>query len=106
MGRKTQSWPKLRDTASQEEPRVFGIPWDGSSFALYCRAAMIQRKSQYQALANETEASTIPTVAVVRPVAEAGDETGATGNPQAYVESPFNARTRATRKWYHDIGRV
>ncbi len=67
---------------------------------------MFQRKSQYQALANETEASTIPTVAVVRPVAEAGNENLVLpGTLQAYVESPIYARTNGyLRKWYHDIG--
>lgn len=65
-----------------------------------------QRKSQYQALAKETEASTIPTVAVVRPVAEAGEENLVLpGTLQAYVESPIYARTSGyLRKWYHDIG--
>ncbi len=67
---------------------------------------MFQRKSQYQALANETEASTIPTVAVVRPVPEAGNENLVLpGTLQAYVESPIYARTNGyLRKWYHDIG--
>jgi RND family efflux transporter MFP subunit len=67
---------------------------------------MFQRKSQYQALAKETEESTIPTVAVVRPVAEPGDENLVLpGTLQAYVESPIYARTSGyLRKWYHDIG--
>ncbi len=67
---------------------------------------MFQRKAQYQALANETEASTIPTVAVVRPVAEAGNENLVLpGTLQAYVESPIYSRTNGyLRKWYHDIG--
>ncbi len=67
---------------------------------------VFQRKSQYQALAKETEASTIPTVAVVRPLPEAGDEDLVLpGTLQAYVESPIYARTNGyLRKWYHDIG--
>lgn len=67
---------------------------------------MLQRKSQYQALAKETEASTIPTVAVVRPTPEPGDENLVLpGTLQAYVESPIYARTNGyLRKWYHDIG--
>jgi RND family efflux transporter MFP subunit len=64
------------------------------------------RKSQYKALAKETEASTIPTVAVVRPVAESGDENLVLpGTLQAFVEAPIYARTSGyLRKWYHDIG--
>lgn len=67
---------------------------------------VFERKSQYQALAKETEASTIPTVAVVRPLAEAGDENLVLpGTLQAYVESPIYARTSGyLRRWYHDIG--
>ena len=67
---------------------------------------MFQRKSQYQALAKETEASTIPTVAVVRPTPEPGDENLVLpGTLQAYVESPIYARTNGyLRKWYYDIG--
>jgi RND family efflux transporter MFP subunit len=67
---------------------------------------MFQRKSQYQALAEETEAATIPTVAVVRPTPEPGDENLVLpGTLQAYVESPIYARTNGyLRKWYHDIG--
>ena len=67
---------------------------------------MFQRKAQYQALANETEASTIPTVAVVRPIPESGNENLVLpGTLQAWVESPIYARTNGyLRKWYHDIG--
>jgi RND family efflux transporter MFP subunit len=67
---------------------------------------VFQRKAQYQALAKETEASTIPTVAVTRPLGEAGDEDLVLpGTLQAYVESPIYARTNGyLRKWYHDIG--
>ncbi len=67
---------------------------------------VFQRKSQYQALAKETEAATIPTVAVVRPTPEPGDENLVLpGTLQAYVESPIYARTNGyLRKWYHDIG--
>ena len=67
---------------------------------------MFQRKSQYQALAEETEASTIPTVSVVHAIPEAGDENLVLpGTLQAYVESPIYARTSGyLKKWYHDIG--
>ena len=67
---------------------------------------VFQRKSQFQALAKETEAFTIPTVAIVRPIAESGDENLVLpGTLQAYVEAPIYARTSGyLRKWYHDIG--
>jgi RND family efflux transporter MFP subunit len=67
---------------------------------------LFQRRVQYQALANETEAAAIPTVAVIHPTLEAGDENLVLpGTLQAYVESPIYARTNGyLRKWYHDIG--
>jgi RND family efflux transporter MFP subunit len=67
---------------------------------------MFQRKTQYQALAEETEASTIPTVSVVHAIPEPGNENLVLpGTLQAYVESPIYARTNGyLRKWYHDIG--
>lgn len=67
---------------------------------------LIQRRSQYQALAKETEALAIPTVAVIHPLAEAAQEDLVLpGTTQAYVESPIYARTSGyLKKWYHDIG--
>jgi RND family efflux transporter MFP subunit len=67
---------------------------------------LFQRRVQYQALANETEAAAIPTVAIIHPTVEAGDENLVLpGTLQAYVESPIYARTNGyLRKWYHDIG--
>ncbi len=67
---------------------------------------LFQRRVQYQALANETEAASVPTVAVIHPSVEAGDENLVLpGTLQAYVESPIYARTNGyLRKWYHDIG--
>lgn len=67
---------------------------------------LLQRRSQYQALAEETEARAIPTVAVIHPVAEASqDDLVLPGTLQAYVESPIYARTNGyLQKWLHDIG--
>ena len=67
---------------------------------------LIQRKSQYAALANETEAMAVPTVAVIHPTLEAPQEDLVLpGTLQAYVESPIYARTNGyLKKWYHDIG--
>jgi RND family efflux transporter MFP subunit len=67
---------------------------------------LLQRRTQYQALANETEARAIPTVAVIHPTAEASQEDlELPGTMQAYVESPIYARTNGyLKKWYRDIG--
>jgi RND family efflux transporter MFP subunit len=67
---------------------------------------LIQRRSQYRALAKETEALAIPTVSVVHATAASGQEDLVLpGTMQAYVESPIYARTSGyVKKWYHDIG--
>src|SRR5262250_2430466 len=67
---------------------------------------LLQRKSQYAALAKETETLAIPTVAVIHPAVEPAEEgLVLPGTMQAYVESPIYARTNGyLKKWYHDIG--
>ncbi|MGC1483925.1 MAG: efflux RND transporter periplasmic adaptor subunit [Candidatus Acidiferrum sp.] len=67
---------------------------------------LFQRRAQYHALAEETEALAIPTVAVIHPTTEAAQEDLVLpGTLQAYVESPIYARTNGyLKKWYHDIG--
>jgi RND family efflux transporter MFP subunit len=67
---------------------------------------LFQRRAQYQALAKETEALAIPTVAVMHPATESGEEDLVLpGTMQAYVESPIYARTSGyLKKWYRDIG--
>ena len=67
---------------------------------------LFQRRTQYQALAKETEALAIPTVAVMHPATESGEEDLVLpGTMQAYVESPIYARTSGyLKKWYRDIG--
>jgi membrane fusion protein, multidrug efflux system len=62
--------------------------------------------SHNEALARETERETIPTVAVVHPLAEKPDEDLVLpGSLQAYVESPIYARTSGYLiRWYKDIG--
>ncbi len=66
----------------------------------------LSRKSETDALAKETDAAAIPTVAVVQPTAEAGDnDLVLPGNLQAYIESPIFARTNGyLLRWYKDIG--
>jgi RND family efflux transporter MFP subunit len=65
-----------------------------------------QRRSQYDALAKETEKLAIPTVAVTHPTAEPSQEDLVLPSTlQAYTESPIYARTTGyLKKWYHDIG--
>ncbi|MGB2642952.1 MAG: efflux RND transporter periplasmic adaptor subunit, partial [Candidatus Acidiferrum sp.] len=67
---------------------------------------LFQRRSQYHALAEETEALAIPTVAVIHPATEvAQEDLVLPGTLQAYVESPIYARTNGYLKnWFHDIG--
>ena len=59
-----------------------------------------------QILARETEQQSVPTVAVVHPVAERPDEELVLpGTLQAYEESPIYARTNGyLLRWYKDIG--
>src|SRR5499427_5287969 len=55
---------------------------------------LFERRAQYQALAKETETLAIPTVAVIHPTPEAGQEDLVLpGTLQAYVDSPIYART-------------
>jgi RND family efflux transporter MFP subunit len=67
---------------------------------------LLQRRSQFEALAKDTETQAIPTVSVIHPATEAGaEDLVLPGTLQAYVESPIYARTNGyLRKWYHDIG--
>jgi RND family efflux transporter MFP subunit len=67
---------------------------------------LLQRRTQYHALANETEKMAVPTVSVVHPTPEPGQEDLVLpSTTQAYVETPIYARTSGyVKKWYHDIG--
>lgn len=67
---------------------------------------LLSRASHERALAKETERETIPTVAVVHPLAEKPDEELVLpGSLQAYEESPIYARTSGYLvRWYKDIG--
>jgi RND family efflux transporter MFP subunit len=67
---------------------------------------LLARRGEYQTLANTTETLAVPTVAVIHPIAEPGEEKLVLpGTLQAYVESPIYARTNGYLKaWYHDIG--
>jgi len=67
---------------------------------------LISRANHEEALAKETERDTIPTVAVVHPLAEKPDEELVLpGSLLAYEESPIYARTNGYLvRWYKDIG--
>ena len=67
---------------------------------------LLQRRTDFQALAKDTETLAVPTVAVIHPTQEnAGEDLVLPGTLQAYVESPIYARTNGyLKKWYHDIG--
>jgi len=66
----------------------------------------LTKKGEADALAKETDAIAIPTVAVVEPSKGPGnDELILPGNLQAFIESPIFARTNGyLLKWYKDIG--
>src|ERR1700676_4590813 len=67
---------------------------------------LLERPSQYQTLASETEKRAVPTVSVIHPTVEPGQEDLVLpSTTQAYTESPIYARTSGyLKKWYHDIG--
>src|SRR6202158_3313770 len=67
---------------------------------------LLQRREQYNALAEETENLAVPTVAVMHPTVEPAEEDLVLPSTlQAYTESPIYARTSGyLKKWYHDIG--
>jgi len=66
----------------------------------------LTRKGETDALAKETDAAAIPTVAVIQPTTEAGnDELVLPGNLQAFEESPIFARTNGyLLHWNKDMG--
>lgn len=67
---------------------------------------LFERLGHSRALAKETEQNSVPTVAVVHPVAEKPDvELVLPGSLLAYKESPIFARTNGYLvRWYKDIG--
>ena len=67
---------------------------------------VLTRMHDSRVLADETAQNSIPTVAVVHPIAEKPDEELVLpGTLQAYVESPIYARTNGyLLRWYKDIG--
>ena len=96
------------DTPPQpHKSRLFGLLFIAVLILVVLGAfTLFQRRSQYQALAKETETLAVPTVAVIHPTTEASEEgLVLPGSMQAYVESPIYARTNGyLKKWYRDIG--
>ena len=99
--------PNYEDEAPQKKSRLFLILILSVIVLVIIGAfTLFQRRAQYQALANETEKLAVPTVSVIHPTTEPGQEDLALPSTlQAYVESPIYARTTGyLKKWYHDIG--
>lgn len=67
---------------------------------------LVERRSQFQALADNTQKLAVPTVAIIHPMLETSrEDLVLPATMQAYVESPIYARTNGYLvKWYHDIG--
>ena len=101
---------EIREPSSKaKSARVAGCSWAGGDcFSLLVAGGftLLHRRSQYQALAKETETLAMPTVSVVHPIAAAdAEDLVLPSTMQAYVESPIYARTSGyLKKWYHDIG--
>ncbi len=99
--------PVDRDQSRGRGSRVFTILFlVVAALVVLGAVTLFQRRTQYQALAKETETLAIPTVAVIHASVESAEEDLVLpGTMQAYVESPIYARTNGyLKKWYHDIG--
>ena len=99
--------PVDRDQSRGKGSRVFTILFlVVAALVVLGAVTLFQRRTQYQALAKETETLAIPTVAVMHASVESAEEDLVLpGTMQAYVESPIYARTNGyLKKWYHDIG--
>jgi RND family efflux transporter MFP subunit len=108
---KTEVEPSYEERTPYREPekksRLFLFLWLGVLVLLIIGGfTLLQRRTQYKALADDTEKMAVPTVSVVHPTAEPGQEDLVLPSTiQAYVESPIYARTSGyLKKWYHDIG--
>ena len=68
--------------------------------------ALLQRRSEHQVLAEQTERMAVPYVSVIRATRIEGEsEMVLPGTLKANVESPIYARTNGyLKKWYKDIG--
>jgi multidrug efflux pump subunit AcrA (membrane-fusion protein) len=75
-------------------------------FAVLGIYIFVQRKSEHQVLAQQTERMAVPYVSVIHATTIDGDSAMVLpGSLKAYVESPIYARTNGyLQKWYKDIG--
>jgi RND family efflux transporter MFP subunit len=93
--------------AAEKGGKLFKVLMGGALILVVLGAlTMLQRRSEYRTLAEETETLAIQTVGVIHPSAETGDEDLVLpGTMEAFVEAPIYARTNGyLKKWYHDIG--
>ena len=98
---------EIEDQPQPRKSRLFAsLIFAAIVLAVIGAFTLLQRKSQYAALAKETEILAIPTVAVIHPATEPAEEGLVLPSTlQAYVESPIYARTNGyLKKWYRDIG--
>lgn len=105
----TQPQEPRSDHASAPAPTSRGKILIGAVLLVLITAGAVtffNRSVESSALAKETEAVSVPTVAVVQPQTESGnDELVLPGNLQAFEESPIFARTNGyLLRWYKDIG--
>ncbi len=108
---KTEVEPSYEERTPYRQPetksRLFLFLWLGVLVLLIIGGfTLLQRRTQYKALADDTEKMAVPTVSVTHPTPEPGQEDLVLPSTiQAYVESPIYARTSGyLKKWYHDIG--
>lgn len=93
--------------APEKGGKLFKVLTGGALILVLLGAlTLLQRRSEYRTLAEETETLAIQTVGVIHPLAETGEEDLVLpGTIEAFVEAPIYARTNGyLQKWYHDIG--
>src|SRR5260370_17010680 len=75
-------------------------------FAVVGVYALLQRRTEHQVLAEQTERMAVPFVSIIHATRIEGESTMVLpGTLKAYVESPIYARTNGyLKKWYKDIG--
>ena len=93
--------------APEKGGKLFKVLTGGALLLVVLGAfTLLQRRSEYRTLAEETETLAIQTVGVIHPTPETSEEDLVLpGTMEAFVESPIYARTNGyLKKWYHDIG--
>jgi RND family efflux transporter MFP subunit len=96
-----------RSDRPEKKPPLFKVFFFGVIVLLVIGAfLLLQRRSQFETLARNTETMAVTTVAMIHPTPQNSNEDLVLPSTlQAYVESPIYARTNGyLKKWYHDIG--